>query len=116
MIGEGIESDVDLVVEGEMGEIVRLVAAEIEAVVGDAERMESVEDALADGWAGEACGFEEEAGERECEKDFGPESEHLSGDFGEVIEAAEGDRAVLAECDGRADIGLEAPGGSGESE
>ena len=84
VVGNGVEGDVDVVVEGEV------IGAGAAGVEGDAGGVDV--EGLLDAGAGGAFGGEEvEAGVGEGVEDVGPEMEGGWGDFAEVVEAAEGD-------------------------
>ena len=88
VVGEGVEAEVDAVVELEVFGVFD-AAAEVDAVVGDALAGEEVEGALAEGaFEGEGVGGVSWAFRGGC----GTRKEEGSvGDFAEVVEAAEGE-------------------------
>ena len=118
VVGEGVEGDVEAVVAFEVAGVVGEFGEEGEAVGGDGVFGEELVEA--GGGFGAGGGFEGEAGVGDGLEDAGPEVEGGVVDFGEVVEAAEGD-VVVGEVRGRGDGGSageggEAPGGLREAE
>ena len=95
VVGERVEGDVDLVVDGEMRGGVLGPTQEGEAIRGDAVLGEELEVVLASVEVAEGAIFEEELGMRDGVEDLGPESDDILVNLGQGVAGAKGNEAIV---------------------